>query len=274
MPTRCVECGAPLPDPAGGRPRRYCSRRCQARAYRRRRDLGHTAMPRVAQAGRGPGGGASRERLVHLAIELADTGGIDAVSVRTVAHRAGVSTDQVYRQVRSRDDLLAVMVERVLIDGHKRGDESSESADPRDRLERLARDEWAFYRRHPWLLAVLATTRPPTGPAVLAMVDRAVTALARAGYGPDEAFAAYLSVSGYVQGMALLHIAERAERNAGATAWTDYLSSAHAHLADIGRTHGRAWLAVASRRNRDADAAVDGWFEFGLTRLSDGLVPA
>jgi AcrR family transcriptional regulator len=228
-------------------------------------------MPRAARAGRGPGGGTSRERLVQLAIELADSGGIDAVSVRTVAHRAGVSTDQVYRNMRNRDDLLAMMVERVLADGYKRSSGSSELADPRDHLERLARDEWALYRRHPWLLAVLATTRPPASPAVLAMVDRAVVTLARAGYGPDEAFAAYLAVSGYVQGMALLHVAEQAERNAGATAWTNYLSSAHAHLEEIGRAQDRTWLTAAHRRYRDADAAVDGWFEFGLVRLLDGL---
>jgi hypothetical protein len=37
-PERCATCGAALTQPAGaGRPRRYCGRRCQARAARRRR---------------------------------------------------------------------------------------------------------------------------------------------------------------------------------------------------------------------------------------------
>lgn len=41
--SRCAECGAPLERAATGRPRDYCSRSCQARAYRARKELGQTA---------------------------------------------------------------------------------------------------------------------------------------------------------------------------------------------------------------------------------------
>lgn len=273
MSLRCAECSAALPAPTRGRPRRYCSRRCQARAYRRRRDLGRTATPYPARTGREQGTTVTRDELVHLGIELADSDGIDAVSVHAVARRAGLSRDQFYRWMRSRDHLLAAMVERVLTENQARRATQPAPPDPRDHLERLARDEWTLYRRHPWLLPVLATTRPPTCPAVLALVDNTVAVLIRAGYEPADAFAGYLAVSGYVQGLALLHVAERAEQHTGAPRWDTWRSAARTRLEGTRHAHSSAWLLAADPPYDDADAAVDRWFEFGLARLLDGLIP-
>ncbi|MDO3700210.1 TetR/AcrR family transcriptional regulator [Micromonospora sp. C28SCA-DRY-2] len=269
----CVECRAELPPAAGrGRARRYCSRSCQARAYRRRRDRGRvTPAPRPLGAPTQSGGSASREDLVRVAVRLADARGLDAVSVRAVAHRAGVTPEAVYRWVRNRDDLLSAMAEHVL--GTPRHRDNGHGT-PRERLERLGRAEWALYRRHPWLLTVLASTRPPTGPRVLAMVDRAVNALVDAGHDPPDAFAGYLALSGYVQGMALLPLAEQAECDAGGTAWSTWSSTTFGRLERAGRTGGRPWLAAARPVGRtDPDQDLDRWFEFGLHRLLDGLVP-
>ncbi|BCB78261.1 hypothetical protein GCM10022251_31440 [Phytohabitans flavus] len=165
------------------------------------------------------------------------------------------------------------MVEHVLTDSHRRRAPQPEPAHPRDALERLARDEWALYRRYPWLLPVLATTRPPIVPAVMALVDRTVAVLLRVGYTPEDAFAAYLTLSGYVQGLALLHVAERAEQHAGAATWDTWRSTTHARLARTRHAHDRAWLVVVDSQGGDANAAVDRWFDFGLARLLDGLIP-
>lgn len=42
-PVACVHCGAPLRQPASGRPRRYCSPACKQAAYRHR---AQRALPR------------------------------------------------------------------------------------------------------------------------------------------------------------------------------------------------------------------------------------
>ncbi|WP_328852759.1 TetR/AcrR family transcriptional regulator [Micromonospora globbae] len=267
---RCAECGTELPAGSGrGRPRRYCSRGCQARAYRRRRDRGRTATS-WRRAGTADGDRATgREELIRTAVRLADADGLDAVTVRAVAHRAGLTTDAVYRWTRNRDELLAAMAEHVLRAGRPR-DRTRQP--PRERLGRLARAEWSMYRNHPWLLTVLARTRPPTGPAVLALVDAAVEVLTGAGYDVPDAFAGYLTLSGYVQGMALLHVAERAERDAGAAAWGTWSARTLALLEQTGRTRERPWLAAVA--TADPDRELDRWFEFGLARLLDGLIPA
>ncbi|RKN21070.1 TetR/AcrR family transcriptional regulator [Micromonospora musae] len=268
---RCVECGVGLPPSAGrGRPRRYCSRGCQARAYRRRQDRGRTAPARRRPAARGGDRAVTRDELVRVAVRLADADGLDAVSMRAVSHHAGLSTDAVYRWVRNRDDLLAAMAEQVL--GTERAGDGA-GRTPRERLERLARAEWSLYRRHPWLLAVLAKTRPPTGPAVLALVDGAVDVLTGVGYDPPDAFAGYLALSGFVQGMALLHVAERAERDAGGAAWGSWSTRTFARLERTGRTAERPWLAAAGAVPADPDRELERWFEFGLARLLDGVLP-
>ncbi|KXK58101.1 hypothetical protein AWW66_31780 [Micromonospora rosaria] len=270
---RCVECGDGLPPGSGqGRPRRYCSRGCQARAYRRRRDRGRTVRSRRPAGARDGDGVDTRDDLVRVAVRLADADGLDAVSVRAVAHRAGLTPDAVYRWVRNRDDLLGAMAEQVLDSGRT---PDKEQGTPRERLCRAARAEWSLYRRHPWLLTVLATTRPPVGPGVLALIDGTVTALTDAGYDLPDALAGYLALSGYVQGMALLPVTERAEREAGGAAWGTWWSGTFALLERTGRTRGRDWLtATRPDPTADPDPQVAQWFEFGLARLVDGLVPA
>ncbi|MEU8082167.1 TetR/AcrR family transcriptional regulator [Micromonospora sp. NPDC049101] len=281
---RCVECDADLPGGSGrGRPRRYCSRRCQARAYRWRRDHGPTATSRrvpgptaTSRREHGPtatsrrvpdlptpSGGDPRDRLVGLAVELADSEGLDAVSMRVLGQRAAMPVHTLYRYLRNRGELLAAMAERITAARMPGGAPGCD--DPRQQLERLARDEWTMYRRHPWLLAVLATDRPPTGPAVLAMVDRFVAAFTSAGYDAAEAFRSYLVLSGYIQGMALL-----IRRDPTDTTYPAWWSATRVRLERTGRTQRRPWLVAAGQSS--PETALDTWFQFGLRRLLDGLL--
>ncbi len=196
-----------------------------------------------------------------LAIGLADELGPAALSVRLLADRAGLPVHLVYQRIGNRADLLRDMAERVL-DANV---PASGSHEPRDRLGELARAEWSLYRRHPWLLTVLATDRPPVGPAVLATVDRVVAALVEAGFDPADAYRGYLVLSGYVQGMALLIDPEPAATSA--RAWR---AATRRRLEHTGRLERRPWLAEATRG--DPGTELDAWFEFGLDRLLEGLL--
>jgi len=261
----CVECGGDLPAVRRtGRPRRYCTRACQARAYRRRRDRGRTAVPYVGRASPLGGADTTADAVLAAAIRIADRGGIEAVTVRAVAVRAGVSPATAHRHVGNRDALVAAMVHCVLTPAVE------PVGPPRDRLASLARQEWQRYRRHPWLVAVLASTRPPLVPAVLAGVDAAVRALIEHGLDPDDALAAYLALNGYVQGMALLLDAERRER-ATAVSYRAWWAGEVARLERTGATHRHPWLAGAAA-GLAADADVTAWFEAGLRRVLTGIL--
>ncbi|KAA5826569.1 TetR/AcrR family transcriptional regulator [Saccharopolyspora hirsuta] len=259
---RCAQCGAELPVAGRGRPRRYCGRACQARAYRARKDgvLNRRSAPKPR-----PAVGVDRVGVVRAAIRLADAEGMSAVSMQRVAAQLGVAAMTLYRHVRSKDELVTAMVEAVFAEHSS----SPRSADWRAQLEHQARQEWQLYQRRPWVLAVLASTRPPLAGAVLASVDRSMTALTGRGLDPRAALSTYLLVSGYVQGMALLVVAEsQALRDTGVRAGTWWSSGRLAGLVDSGRY---PWLTELATGELPGPEAVDGWFEFGLQRVLDGV---
>ncbi|MEU7632659.1 TetR/AcrR family transcriptional regulator [Nocardia sp. NPDC049220] len=200
---RCTTCRDELTQPALGRRRKYCSRSCQARAYRARRD-GVAPTRRSTRPTR-----MSKITITRAAVDLADSHGIDGLTMRRLAAALGVATAGLYRHFPDREALLASMAELVL-------DEIPPPAplctDWRPRLRHEALQEWSLYRRHPWMLPILARTRPPLGPALLDILERNVAAIDHPALTTRTAFAIYLSLSGLVQGLALLWSSERVDR--------------------------------------------------------------
>lgn len=112
-------------------------------------------------------------KVVDAGFELVGEHGLAALSMRKVAERLGVGVMTLYGYVASRDELIALLVERAM------GDLEVVPVDGtwRSRLERLARCYWNHYQRYPWLLDV-PVARPVLGPnafdryeAELAIVD-------------------------------------------------------------------------------------------------------
>ena len=167
----CAQCGRAIVSAGRGRPRRYCGRACQARAYRARRDGSVSRAPSRPVPPPHPSE-LSRARVVHAAIRLADADGIEAVSMRVLAARLGVATMALYRHVSGKDDLVEAMVDTLLAESWEPGDQGWGW---RVLLEHEARQEWELYRRHPWLVAVLSTARPPLGPGLLEAIGRSLT---------------------------------------------------------------------------------------------------
>ncbi|MFH8406624.1 TetR/AcrR family transcriptional regulator [Streptomyces sp. NPDC018019] len=114
----CRVCGTGLPAAARGRPPVYCSRSCQAKAYRRRRkaraadrsDEG-AAVPgrhRPAPPPSPPDGARERRRrqVAEAVWRIAAGRGLEAVSMREVAAEAGVSLRVVQYYFGSKHRLL------------------------------------------------------------------------------------------------------------------------------------------------------------------------
>lgn len=55
-----------------------------------------------------------REEILDAALDIADEHGVDAVSMRTVADRVGVTPMALYRHVKDKAALLDAMVGRLL----------------------------------------------------------------------------------------------------------------------------------------------------------------
>ncbi|NNH72359.1 TetR/AcrR family transcriptional regulator [Nocardia uniformis] len=198
---RCEVCGEELTQPSLGRRRRYCSRSCQARAYRARQHPAPAPHRRPVRPQR-----LTMVAIVRAAVDLADREGLDGLSMRRLATDLGVATTSLYRHFPDRDALLAEMAELALAETPP---PPADLTGWRTRLSYEAHGEWQLYRRHPWMLPVLAQTRPPMGPTLLDHLERSFAALYRPGMTRETMLAIYLSVSGLVQGLALLLNSER-----------------------------------------------------------------
>jgi AcrR family transcriptional regulator len=210
------------------------------------------------------------DRIVRAAIEVADAAGLGALSMRRVADQLGVGTMSLYTYVPGKAELLDVMVDTVYGETLRPWDPA---LDWRARLEAIARDGWALYQRHPWLLQV-ATSRPPLGPNATAKYEYELRAVEGLGLTDIEMDAVVTLVGGFVHGAARGAVeAAQAARDTGMT--DEQWWRAHAPLlekvmdasrfpvaARVGTTVGTAFQAAYHAEHA---------FEFGLGRLLDGI---
>ncbi|VTR77697.1 TetR/AcrR family transcriptional regulator C-terminal domain-containing protein [Cellulomonas hominis] len=229
----------------------------------------HEPAPR----GRGAAAGLSVDRVVGAAVEVADAEGIGALSIRRVATALGVGAMSLYTYVPGKGELLDLMVDAVL--GELPGLVGELApGDWRARLEAVARGSWALYERHPWLLHVGASSRPPLGPNVMAKYELELRAVDGAGLGEVDMDAVVTLVNGFVAGAAR-GVVEQAQ--AGAASGTTELEwwratepfvtrvfdpQKYPTVARVGPVAGQAQQAAYDPRRA---------FEFGLERLLDGI---
>jgi len=149
----------------------------------------------AANPQRGPKRELSIERIVDVAVELADAGGLGAVSMSSVASSLGFTPMSLYRYVTSKDDLLVLMQER----GIGVPPESVLEADGwREGLREWAAATLAIYREHPWLLD-LAIDGTPQTPNNLAWLDAALEVLADVPLDYEEKIAIVLAITAQVR---------------------------------------------------------------------------
>ncbi|MEU7001424.1 TetR/AcrR family transcriptional regulator [Nonomuraea sp. NPDC046570] len=210
------------------------------------------------------------DRIVRAAIDVADAEGLAALSMRRVAERLGVGTMSLYTYIPGKAELLDVMLDTVY----------GETARPehvpggwRARLELIARENWALYLRHPWLLQV-AVSRPVLGPNVTAKYEYELSAIDGIGLTDVEMDSVLTLITGFVHGTARGAVeASEAEQQTGMTDvqwWA-------AHAPFLSRIADSTRFPVASRVGQAAgdehNAAYSGEhaFEFGLRRVLDGI---
>ncbi len=127
-----------------------------------------------------------RQEILDAALELADDKGLEAVSMRALAERTGVTPMALYPHVGSKAELLDGMLGRVVgqlvADG---GSALDSGLDWRERLRLLLRGGRQLAHRHPWA-AALVFSRPSATPESAGGVDLIYTTLLDAGIPPAE----------------------------------------------------------------------------------------
>lgn len=240
---------------------------------------------RVAQQrSRGPRPARDIEQVVAAAVTVADEGGLDALSIRSVAKRLGTSPMSIYTYVPSKAELLDLVHDHVLGELSR---DYSQVADWREAMDAYVRDHLDAYARHPWM-AHLSLARTALGPNSFAVFEIQTSILARLGLTPLQLTAGASAIDMFLNGVARAVTDARAA--AAATGMTDdeWWRARAPLLADITadgdfavRYPTLSWLEgerVFEQPARAADDSssymereiLDG-FELGLTLLLDGL---
>lgn len=121
------------------------------------------------------------EEILDAAITLADEAGLEAVSLRRLAVRLGVTAMALYRYVPSKEALLDRMADRL----YGELDLPGPDADWWEGLAGLARSTRRVLLSHPWAVPLFA--RPLAGPNGHALDESMHDAFLRAGFSAAEA---------------------------------------------------------------------------------------
>lgn len=145
----------------------------------------------------------TREAIVTAAIEIADTEGLEAVSMRRVAAHLGARTMTLYTHIDRKEDLFDLMydqmVEEILVD------EASFTDDWRAAISEIARKERASMLRHPWR-GKLVGKRSRIGPNALRHVEQSLAALDPLKLEPAKAAQIVSAIDHFMLGYVMLEI--------------------------------------------------------------------
>jgi AcrR family transcriptional regulator len=215
----------------------------------------------------------SVDDLVSGAVAAADADGLDGVTMARVARDLGVGTMTLYSYVRSKSELVELMVDEAIGELALPGPGEPRPESWRAQVELYADRTLAVYRRHPWLLKVPAT-RPPAGPGVLAEQEYVLSTLAGLDLDADRLNLAALAVGTFVRASVALEVEDaELERTSGQSgdAWWTERGSMWDDWFDVDRhpTMTAVWNAGGFTRGTTEQATES--HRYGLHRLLDGI---
>jgi AcrR family transcriptional regulator len=217
----------------------------------------------------------SRAAIADAALAIADEQGFDALSMRRVADRLEVGTMSLYHYIRGKDDLMALVddrvIEEVLVpDGEMPGEW-------REALAEIARRSYASWTRRPWLAHIAGET-PRVGPNMMRHIDQSLGTVAGLGLSPAEQFEIVSTVDDYTLGFVM------SDRDLSKMRENDWqgLEDVASHMSELIQT-GEFPNLEAFLGGTDKEVLIANWreiaqemdrmdrFERGLNRLIDGI---
>ncbi|MEV6277478.1 TetR/AcrR family transcriptional regulator C-terminal domain-containing protein [Nocardia sp. NPDC051832] len=219
---------------------------------------------------RGPKQRSSIDAVVTAALEIADSAGLEALTMRAVAARLGLTPMATYTYVPGKAELVDLMLDTVY-QRMPRPDLSG--LDWRARVTAIAEANRALLARHPWV-AYLPTTRPPLGPGVAAKYDHELRAFERIGLSDVEMDAALTHLLGFVTSVARVAIdTERAAADSTMSdhQWWERAAPLLEQVFDTERYPVAARVGAAAGQHQDAAYSAGHAWEFGLALVLDGL---
>ncbi|MCF8610952.1 TetR/AcrR family transcriptional regulator C-terminal domain-containing protein [Gordonia sp. HY285] len=195
------------------------------------------------------------ERIVEVAVEILDAGGLEALTMRRVAEQLGVVAPSLYWHVKTKDDIIDLAVDHAFAETD--APTAAQHDDWRTCIEAIALAWRATLVDHPWV-APVAASRPSFGPSYLDQLELVMSTLHRAGLDGAELSAAMWTLHNLIFG----------------SASTEATLNISDHDREVGQAllqeHADRYPTLSGHRYLDDDDWL-GDFTRGLAYFLDGL---
>jgi AcrR family transcriptional regulator len=211
----------------------------------------------------------TRADIARAALEIADSEGFDAVSMRKVAQRLGAGTMTLYHYVRNKGELVALMSDAVMAEVVVPEGELAD--DWRAALTQIANRSHDAFSAHHWVFQKMGDDGAP-GPNGMRHFEQSLRAVAGLGLDREQTFEVIGQVDDYVFGYSLREVQEREEQQHG---WSPAVIDFFRRELDTG-----AYPLISEFFGDDFEATFEEAMEFmsdgarftrGLARLLDGI---
>lgn len=139
----------------------------------------------------------TRAQVLRAAIDLADQGGIESLSMRRLSQHLGGATMSLYNHVSNKDDLLDGMIDILFSEI----DLSAGDGDWKSAMRGRASSVRTVMTRHPWAIGLMESRKTP-GPATLRHHDAVIGRLLDAGFSMPLVAHAISAIDSYIYGFA------------------------------------------------------------------------
>jgi AcrR family transcriptional regulator len=198
----------------------------------------------------------SRQRVLGVAIALADRDGVGSLSMRKIAQELGVEAMSLYHHVASKDDILDGIVDLVLSDIEV----PASGTDWKTAMRERAISAHAVLLAHPWA-ALLIMSRFNIGPGMTRYLDATLGRLRDGGFSIEGALDAWHTLDSHLYGFTLqeLNLPFEVEetQQVSANVLSRLPADEYPHVVEV--------ITKIMQTGRDEN------FEFGLDLILDGL---
>jgi AcrR family transcriptional regulator len=210
----------------------------------------------------------SRAQIVTAALELLDSAGLDALSMRTLGARLGAGATSLYRHVANKDELLELVVDEVYGEIEV---PAVQHGDWRRAVTTCAESARAVLLRHAWIASVLGQTGLSyLGPNVMRLNEQMLALFETAGFSLAEADPALSAVMAYVIGTATTEAAWLTTVDRSGRSEQECVDQLRSALTEATKPYPRLHTLATSENDGAEKARGDG-FHYGLDRMLDGL---
>jgi AcrR family transcriptional regulator len=201
----------------------------------------------------------TRDRILRAALELADEGGIESLTMRKLGQALGFEAMSLYNHVANKDDVFDGILDLVLAESEP----PSPTGDWDAAIRTSAISVHEALRRHPWSCTLLMAPEHAR-PARARYMDSLLGRLREAGFSAETTYHAYHVLDGHIFGFSLWETSHTYTAEQVSTFKARFEQTITADAYPYLHEHAQQHFSEGTHREVRA-------FEFGLDLILDGL---